>query len=637
MKTRTLLIAILLLSLLGSFNHAAAQGTAFTYQGELSDSGGPINSFYDFTYTLYDSPGPGGNLIGSPNSNSKLNVPVNGGLFTNTLDFGSTAFTGGARWLQITVQPHAGGALTTLSPRQQLTPSPYAIFAANAGAVASGSVVQSLNSLKDNVTLAAGANVTITPNGNTLTIASAGVGGSGIWSLNGSSTYYNGGNVGIGTTSPGGTLSLFNSSSDTIFKMEDRRADGSSSFLSKQAFYDYYSEAAYVGLRHNGGLSPGVRALVFGLSSANSGPASEIMRITDDGNVGIGTVSPLGKLDVLGRIFAREPNGVNGINLTPSAGADQQIYSDYFGAGTEQALVLGTYSYRANQLYLATSGNVGIGTSDPQAKLHAAASSGAGGFFTTSDPLAHGVVGGGGLSGVLGQATSSSGVGVQGDALGGTGTGVFGDGYIGVAGYTTGIAFGRGVFGQANGGASSYGGLFRYGTDGNNSVYLGGNGTAGLFIGPVTVEGPATVRCLTITGGCDPAEPFDMSGKDIPKGAVVIIDENNPGQLKLSACAYDKRVAGIISGANGINPGISLHQAGINNGGENVALSGRVYALADASNGAIKPGDLLTTSAAPGHCMKVADHAQAQGAIIGKAMSALKEGKGMVLVLVTLQ
>jgi hypothetical protein len=51
----------------------------------------------------------------------------------------------------------------------------------------------------------------------------------------------------------------------------------------------------------------------------------------------------------------------------------------------------------------------------------------------------------------------------------------------------------------------------------------------------------------------------------------------------------------------------------------------------------IKPGDLLTTSDTPGHAMRVADHARAQGAVIGKAMSVLKEGKGMVLVLVTLQ
>jgi hypothetical protein len=72
-------------------------------------------------------------------------------------------------------------------------------------------------------------------------------------------------------------------------------------------------------------------------------------------------------------------------------------------------------------------------------------------------------------------------------------------------------------------------------------------------------------------------------------------------------------------------------------GGQNVALSGRVYVLADAGTGPIKPGDLLTTSDTPGHAMKVADQSKAQGAILGKAMSGLKEGRGLVLVLVTLQ
>jgi len=71
--------------------------------------------------------------------------------------------------------------------------------------------------------------------------------------------------------------------------------------------------------------------------------------------------------------------------------------------------------------------------------------------------------------------------------------------------------------------------------------------------------------------------------------------------------------------------------------GENVALSGRVYVHADAAYGEIKPGDLLTTSDTPGHAMKVTEHGKAQGAILGKAMSGLKDGKGMVLVLVTLQ
>ena len=71
--------------------------------------------------------------------------------------------------------------------------------------------------------------------------------------------------------------------------------------------------------------------------------------------------------------------------------------------------------------------------------------------------------------------------------------------------------------------------------------------------------------------------------------------------------------------------------------GQKVALSGRVYVKADASAGSIVPGDLLTTSSTPGHAMKACDHARAQGAILGKAMTGLKEGQGLVLVLVTLQ
>ena len=151
------------------------------------------------------------------------------------------------------------------------------------------------------------------------------------------------------------------------------------------------------------------------------------------------------------------------------------------------------------------------------------------------------------------------------------------------------------------------------------------------------VAGATRTCVLTITGGCDLAEPFPMGVSEAPKGSVVVIDDEHPGQLKASDRAYDTRVAGIVSGANGVNPGISLQQEGVLEGGQNVALSGRVYVLADAAQGAIRPGDLLTTSDTPGHAMKVGDLTRAQGAILGKAMSSLKEGKGLVLVLVTLQ
>lgn len=157
--------------------------------------------------------------------------------------------------------------------------------------------------------------------------------------------------------------------------------------------------------------------------------------------------------------------------------------------------------------------------------------------------------------------------------------------------------------------------------------------------GDVWVSNNCSVATLTIRGGSDLAEPFKFSGPEnaTPEGAVVVIDEANPGRLKLSDQAYDTRVAGVVSGANGIHPGIQMHQEGMLEGGKNVALSGRVDVQADATNGSIKPGDLLTTSSTPGCAMKVTDHLRAQGAILGKAMTGLSEGKGMVLVLVTLQ
>jgi hypothetical protein len=144
---------------------------------------------------------------------------------------------------------------------------------------------------------------------------------------------------------------------------------------------------------------------------------------------------------------------------------------------------------------------------------------------------------------------------------------------------------------------------------------------------------------ITIEGGADLAEPFKITSgeNEVPQGAVVVIDDQNPGHLKMSEQAYDTRVAGVVSGANGIKPGIQMQQQGVLEGGKNVALTGRVYVHADASNGAIHPGDLLTTSQTPGDAMKVTDHARAAGAILGKAMTGLSEGQGMVLVLVTLQ
>jgi hypothetical protein len=152
----------------------------------------------------------------------------------------------------------------------------------------------------------------------------------------------------------------------------------------------------------------------------------------------------------------------------------------------------------------------------------------------------------------------------------------------------------------------------------------------------IDAQGLVSVNALKINGGADLAESFGTSQRFEP-GTVVSIDAQNVGRVKLSDRAYDKRVAGIVSGALGVEPGVTLEQLKGDTRTEQVALTGRVYVMADTSSGAIAPGDLLTTSAVPGHAMKAADYRRARGATLGKAMSALSRGSGMVLVLVGLQ
>ena len=153
-------------------------------------------------------------------------------------------------------------------------------------------------------------------------------------------------------------------------------------------------------------------------------------------------------------------------------------------------------------------------------------------------------------------------------------------------------------------------------------------------------EGRVITEVIQITGGADFSEQFDVNcgGRGIEPGSVVSIDPTTPGDLCLSSAPYDRRVAGIISGAGGVKPGLLMGQRGTEADGQHpVALTGRVYCKVDASFGAIEPGDLLTTSPTTGHAMKVTDHSKASGAILGKAMTGLEAGRGLVLVLVSLQ
>ncbi|HEX4343879.1 MAG TPA: hypothetical protein VH255_10830, partial [Verrucomicrobiae bacterium] len=125
-KTRLGLTTVIFL--MGSFVSCFAQGSAFSYQGRLSDSGLPANGSYDLTFSLYDNV-TGGYQQG--NTLTNLSTAVTNGLFVATLDFGSTNFTGADRWLAIGVRASGPNTFVTLSPRQKITPTPYAITAAN--------------------------------------------------------------------------------------------------------------------------------------------------------------------------------------------------------------------------------------------------------------------------------------------------------------------------------------------------------------------------------------------------------------------------------------------------------------------------------------------------------------------------
>src|SRR6185503_5721664 len=130
MKTPTFQFLALGLSLTLISADAFGQGTAFTYQGRLNDGANPASGNYDLRFTIYDSTNNPGVVIAGPLTNAATGV--SGGLFTVALDFGGGVFSGPPRWLEIAVRTNGSGTFSTLTPRQALTPSPYAIFANSA-------------------------------------------------------------------------------------------------------------------------------------------------------------------------------------------------------------------------------------------------------------------------------------------------------------------------------------------------------------------------------------------------------------------------------------------------------------------------------------------------------------------------
>ena len=280
--------------------------------------------------------------------------------------------------------------------------------------------------------------------------------------------------------------------------------------------------------------------------------------------------------------------------------------------------------------------------SEPEEISVHAVSTGEGGIGLLGQGSAVGVRGDGGTwHGVAGISTSTvGGAGVAG--IGDPGPGVTGTStkWIGVYGESSGTENGPsavmgegksgavGVKGHASGsGIAAVAGYHL--TDSGPGIY-GKGSPAGFFDGDVVVIGDIQLP------NADCAEDFDVADPDkVEPGTVMVLDDE--GGLRTSHRPYDRRVAGVVSGAGAYRPGIVLDKQASSEGRKPIALIGKVYCKVDAAFGAVGVGDLLTTSPTPGHAMRVDDPGQAFGAVLGKALRPLADGQGLVPILVALQ
>ncbi len=591
--------------------------TEITYQGSLMEAGQPANGFYDMSFSLWDSPS-GGSQIGI---GVGLGVEVADGVFTVQLneadEYGSNAFDGSPRWLQINVNG------TPLSPRQPLTAAPYALYA----------------------------------------FSGPGSGG-GFWNANGAHIYNtNSGNVGVGQTlglpayatlhvaterMPAGTGALY--SDDLIVEATDAviglYSDGSGSRGSAISLGEVDANGLLIdkwGIGRNTSAAGSALYIKHGTDANYSANPTRFVLQTD-GKVGIGTSSPGSFLDV---VSSTASSGDNTARFrAPEIGS--RVSHVHYGASGDWYIRSADSNGRV--FLQDNGGNVGIGTTNTDyARLTVN-----GGTGTTG-------ISGIGTYGVSGTATTETGYGGSFAGSGFLGAGnallVWGDSDFGgvinagsdiIANDNVGVGISSpsSRLHVLNATSTALANFSQLGTGGGVLINMtsGSNNNSALTIlqnndsvPALWVAGVTRTEILEITGA-DVAEKFPTSETaEIEPGTVMEIDPDHPGKLRIARGAYNRRVAGVVSGAGDIPLGAILGNLPGSEDAPPIALSGRVWVRCDASRRPIEPGDLLTTAGEPGHAMKVVDHDAAQGAIIGKAMTSLDSGRGLVLVLVSLQ
>ena len=241
--------------------------------------------------------------------------------------------------------------------------------------------------------------------------------------------------------------------------------------------------------------------------------------------------------------------------------------------------------------------------------------------------------------GVYGETPSTTGgAGVWGEAKG-PGAGVVGKGGSGVGVWAVSDTY-EAVHAETHSPVTAAIAAYNLAPDGTGAAVFakkeGSVGHAGFFDGDVFVSRTLTVQTDIVMLAQDFAEDFDTApAAEAAPGTVMVLGDD--GALRPSEHAYDRRVAGVISGAGDYRPGLILDKRPSAGDRVPVALVGKVYCKVDADYAPIEIGDLLTTSPTRGHAMKAVDQSTSFGAVIGKALQRLAGGRGLLPILVALQ
>lgn len=611
MKRLLLSLAVLTAPLLHAQTH-------FTYQGKLENSGAPFTGNVHIRLALH-STASGGSAI---RTEVMPNILVTNGIFTvMPATFTAADFPGANRWLNIEVSGDGGANYTALTPRQQVTWTPYALHAATAASAATATTVSG------NVPAA---QITGTGAMNPGVIGTGFIAGSVTFNPASGPPFNVNGNT---TKVPNLNSDLFDGLDSAAFL---QRAGGTMTGplgIANSTVLNFGNQARQMMNLYNTDYGIGVQANTLYQRSASrfswyAGGLHSDLENSGNGGVPLATMTSAGL-----ELRPGQPNSGAQLTIGDSSSSTNQPYI-YLRepTGEDDTLEISARRVRMTTQYPSIPAAITFGAAAGQHLVL---------FENNFDVYGLGV-----QTNTLYFRTGEQFAWYK------DGTHTDSQGLPGLGGSAVMTLSGRGTL-TARGPDSGFNLINRNNTSQEWALYSRDSGGTGQFAiwnngtgdvaafspnGDMYLTGQVSATVLTVRGGADVAEPFEMTKPDeMEPGTVVVIDDANPGHLMKSTQACDTRVAGIISGAGGVKPGLRLHQEGVMEGDHHVALSGRVYVKADAAFGKIKPGDLLTTSTNAGHAMKVKDHDKAQGAILGKAMSKLDKGTGLVLVLVTLQ